>query len=43
MANDLALVAALAAMATMFIGQLTSPAPVAGSPAGSRHASSGSR
>lgn len=26
-ANDLALVAALAAMATMFIGQLTSPAP----------------
>jgi hypothetical protein len=27
MANDLALVAALAAMATMFVGQLTDPAP----------------
>jgi hypothetical protein len=29
MANDLALVAALAAMATMFVGQLTNPAPAA--------------
>ena len=36
LANDLALVAALAAMASMFIAQLTTPEPAGGAPGGHR-------